>query len=301
MGTDWEDTFTAWSKPLSDTEEERCKNTLSMIRDAINNDPALSKFAIEVFVHGSYNNNTNVKQNSDIDVCICNRDFLFTDVPSGSNNSDFGINDAKYTYAEFKNQVEAALVNKFGRGSIKRGNKAIDIHASSYRVDADVVPCFEYRLYTGKRNLDFSHHYHKGIKFIAEDGQSKVNWPDHHYANGTKKNQDTNTRYKKIVRILKKLNLQMIEEKVISDGHISSFAVECLVWNVPNEYLIYHDNLAGSARNALLYLDKMMADYPICENWGEVSEMVYLLKGREALRKNARTFVIEALDYLKSR
>ena len=54
-----------------------------------------------------------------------------------------------YSYADFKNDVEAALKSYFGAGSVTRGNKAFDVHANTYRVDADVVPCLEHRRLMG--------------------------------------------------------------------------------------------------------------------------------------------------------
>jgi hypothetical protein len=39
------------------------------------------------------------------------------------------------------------LTDFFDRGAVQRGNKAFDVHANTYRVDADVVAAFEYRWY----------------------------------------------------------------------------------------------------------------------------------------------------------
>ena len=70
MTRDWETTFRLWSKPSSDTEEEKCNNTERMIRAAISESPVLSKRNVEVFAQGSYKNNTNVRQDSDVDIKI---------------------------------------------------------------------------------------------------------------------------------------------------------------------------------------------------------------------------------------
>ena len=48
MARDWEYTFRSWSKPSSDTEEEKYTNTERMIRAAIAASPELSKRNIEV-------------------------------------------------------------------------------------------------------------------------------------------------------------------------------------------------------------------------------------------------------------
>jgi hypothetical protein len=35
MASDWEETFRSWSKPSSDSEQEKCENAERMIREAI--------------------------------------------------------------------------------------------------------------------------------------------------------------------------------------------------------------------------------------------------------------------------
>jgi hypothetical protein len=52
-----------------------------------------------------------------------------------------------YGYAEFKNDAHAAMNDYFGKEHVTRGNKALDIKENTYRIAADVVPCFEHRRY----------------------------------------------------------------------------------------------------------------------------------------------------------
>jgi hypothetical protein len=47
--------------------------------------------------------------------------------------------------------VQAALVRKFGLAGVHRGDKAFDIHANTYRVDADVVATFAHGQYEQKQ------------------------------------------------------------------------------------------------------------------------------------------------------
>ena len=65
-----ESTLSTWCAPASNTEEEKIENTINMIRSAIDNWHELDGLDIEVFVQGSYANNTNVRTSSDVDVCI---------------------------------------------------------------------------------------------------------------------------------------------------------------------------------------------------------------------------------------
>ena len=103
MAKDWEAIFTSWTKPPSDTEQSRCDNAISMIKNAINSDSILKNMTIEIFVQGSYANNTNVKLNSDVDVSICNLDHFFADYPSGKVHSDYNNTSSSYTFSDYKN------------------------------------------------------------------------------------------------------------------------------------------------------------------------------------------------------
>ncbi len=72
-----EQTLDNWRKQASDTEEQRISNAISMIKDAIKSSEDLKDKDIEIFVQGSYANNTNVRIDSDVDVCIMLKDTFF--------------------------------------------------------------------------------------------------------------------------------------------------------------------------------------------------------------------------------
>ena len=56
--------FREWSKPPTATEEQRCTNAESVVRNAIRAYAAFATRDIEVFPQGSYRNGTNVRANS---------------------------------------------------------------------------------------------------------------------------------------------------------------------------------------------------------------------------------------------
>lgn len=89
MARDWEAQFRVWAKPPGQMEQERCDNAVSAIRNAINASDKLNRRGITVFVHGSYRNNTNVRQDSDVDVGILCTDMFFYDLPEGMTAQDF--------------------------------------------------------------------------------------------------------------------------------------------------------------------------------------------------------------------
>jgi len=297
MARDWEATFREWSKPSSDTEEQKCSNTEKMIRAAISESPALSKRNIDVFAQGSYKNNTNVRQDSDVDICVCCRDVFYDDLPSDGSITKESMNftSSDYEYSRFKNEVEAALVAKFGRNMVTRGNKAFDVHATSYRVDADVVPTFEHRRYY--RDYSGQIKYHKGTQLHPDKGGKIINWPEQNYENGVGKNKATNNRFKFITRVIKRLKNEMEEKNISQAKPIPSFLIECLVWNTPNPNFGNYQYTAD-VRNTLAHTFNQTISFETCKEWGEVNELKYLFYGQAWTWQQAHDFLSSAWNYI---
>jgi tRNA nucleotidyltransferase (CCA-adding enzyme) len=84
VSRDWEDTFRLWGHAPSQTEQEKCENAERAIRKAIVASHALRGRTIEVFAQGSYANRINVRQDSDVDICVLCRDTLFGSPPESA-------------------------------------------------------------------------------------------------------------------------------------------------------------------------------------------------------------------------
>lgn len=283
--------FREWSKPPTATEEQRCTSAESVVRNAIRSYPPFATRNIEVFPQGSYRNGTNVRANSDVDICVRCMDVCFFDLPSGYSKFDVGLVDADYTYAEFKNDVEQALTRYLGAAAVSRGNKAFDLHANTYRVDADVVATFEHRRYHVQNGR---YTYLSGTELLPDDGARIINWPHQNYENCTSKNKATGTRFKKLVRVLKCLRDEMVKEDNSAAKMIPSYLIECLVWNVPNEAFL-DDHYATNLRSILWHLySSTQTDTP-CIEWGEVNELKYLFRGSQPwTRVDANNFIVAA-------
>jgi hypothetical protein len=190
--------------------------------------------------------------------------------------------------------VEEALVAYFGRGSVKRGNKAFNLKENSYRVEADVAPFFEHRRY----HMDGT--YLSGVELRPDNAPSwrVINWPNQHYENGVAKNSATSRRYKAMVRILKSLCIRMDESGITEARDLPGFLLECLVWNVPNSYF-GHFTYSGDVRASLAYLYENTMTDDDCQEWGEVSELKYLFrKAQQWTREQAYTFISAARNYI---
>lgn len=294
----WENTFQTWANGPSQTEQEKSENTERVICDALNNNDRLAKLNILVFAQGSYKARTNVKLDSDVDICILLKDQVFVDYPQNFTDKDSGLSDGTLIYPEFKNLVEETLVKRFGRQQVVRGNKAFDIHENTSRVAADVVPAFEHRRYTGKFNLNGTPEYLSGVEFRPDKGGRIINWPDQTHSNGVSKNTDTSRRYKRIIRILKRLRNQMQEKKIVAANNVASFLIESLVWNVPNASF-NHSNYSDDVRDVLAHIFNNTISDEKCSEWGEVNELKYLLRGGQPWsRIQAHNFISAAWDYI---
>ncbi|OGC95052.1 MAG: hypothetical protein A2W25_04605 [candidate division Zixibacteria bacterium RBG_16_53_22] len=289
---DWEVTFRQWAQPPSATEREKMENAERAIKKAIDACEALDSRNIRVFAQGSYRNRTNVRQDSDVDICVLCKDIFYFQLPEGYSRDQFGLDSpATYADAQYRADIESALVSHFGRGSVTTGNKAWDIHANTYRVDADVVACFEYRYYF----TDGS--FRKGTAVIPRSGLYIANYPDQNYENGKAKNDETNHRFRAAVRILKNLSNYM-KENGESFIQLPSYLYECLTWNVPNEGFD-HDAYIDDIRWILAHLCNETRTDETCNEWCEVNSFKYLFRpSQKWTRVEANTSLNSAWRYL---
>lgn len=301
MSAAWNERFSTWAQSPSTTETEKIQHAITAVQKALSADSKLSK-CTKVFVQGSYRNRVNVRQDSDVDIGVLyTGSVFFADYPDGKQKSDFGNLDSAYTYSNFKNDLGTALTNHFQSRHVTRGDKAFDIHENSYRVDADVVPLFESRRYK------FDGSYICGTALSPDSGGFIRNYPERlfdtpqwreqHYENGKNKNEATDRAYRGVVRIIKKLRNVMADEGIAEAIPVKGFEVECLVWNAPNQNFA-NTSWFGDVSDVLNFLSFHTASLVTCGEWGEVSELKYLVKNNDAKRARLEAFVNRAKKYV---
>ena len=293
-----EETFTSWSQGPGKTEADKCDNAETAVRKAIAADEKLSNMDVSVLKQGSYNARTNVRQDSDVDICIRHNGLFFPDYPKGTTRETFGNVAGTLPFSDFKDMVEKALKGYFGDSSVERGDKAFDVHANTYRIDADVVPTFEHRRYNGQQNSDGSFHFLSGVGFSTDSGKLIINWPDQTYENGVARNDVTGRSYKRVIRILKRLRNKMQDEDIPASSNIASFLIECLVWNAPLE-AFEHDTYSAIVRHVLADVWNRTRKDEDCKEWGEVNELKYLFRpAKPWTREQANEFLHAAWTYI---
>ncbi len=292
-----EETLKGWKNPASESEEQRIQNTISMIKSAISGSEDLKDLTIEVFIQGSYANNTNVHTNSDVDVCVMLKSTFYTEYPDGKSRKDYGFVEGTISFDEYKRRVKAAIINKFGSASVTEGNKSLKVRSNSYHVNADVVVAFMLKNYNVINSTD-PERYIEGTRFYSVDNIEVTNYPKEHIRNGINKNNRTNYQYKYLVRIFKRIRNKMVEDKKINGDKISSFLTECLIWNVPDSIITGYSTWTETVKQAIIYLYNEINDSKHKE-WGEVSERLYLFhSGRKWTDEDARSFLYEMWNYL---
>jgi hypothetical protein len=189
----------------------------------------------DIYLQGSYGNDTSVFRDSDVDVVICTSSVYYSDTdgltPDQKARFNTNFSSATYTAVDFKNQVTAQLKARFGQ-MVNAGDKAIFIPGQENRRDSDVLACAEFRRYFQYTNGG-PNDYYEGVCFFLPDGTRIVNYPKMHLANCTAKHQGTNSWFKPTVRIFKNMRNRMIDAGTIASGLAPSYFIEGLLYNVP--------------------------------------------------------------------
>lgn len=292
---EWETRFRAWAGGPGDTELERCDNAERMIRKAIVASPSLKALDIEIFAQGSFRNITNIPQESDVDVSVCLREAWYYEIPEGAKAGDFNISPTEHNYDTYKQNVIGAMEEYFGSDNVTPGNKAVRIHSNSYRVDADVVPTWEFHEYYDVNNPSV---FRAGVRFYSGDGKSITSYPKQHIERGIEKNAQTKKRFKRVARIIKSLQLEMIDQKILSKA-LPSFLLESLVYNVPDDQfgmLTYRDDV----QNVLAHIFNNTRPMDDCAKWTEVNGIKFLFHPTQPWSKeDVHAFSDAAWNYLE--
>ena len=268
-----------WAQPPSESEIEKCDRAVRMIKKAIGQDQILSQKDITVFSKGSFKNRTNIPSDSDVDVGVRLNSMFINDYPEGTTAGDFDFSNSDYSFEDFRQAVVDTIQNHFGYYLVEIGNKSIKIRSNTCRVNADVVPLCIHRRYLRQYNKN---NYYEGVALRTAQSIIIKNWPQQNYDNGVKKNDETNRKFKGLVRIIKSLRNEMKENGYTETNSLSSFLVECLVWNVPN--YLFKETYWETTTSALYFLYTELSKN-ISNDWGEINELKYLFRSSQKWTK----------------
>lgn len=285
--------LSGWTGPSSDSEQEKQERTERMVREAINAHAPFADCALRVYAKGSYANNTNVRADSDVDIAVeCTEaQYWEEDAPGVHTPND--KYKGTWTPRKLRTELGAALAHKFASEVDASGSTAIRVHSSSARVDADVVPCFSYMHYysSGASRV--------GTMIFKKDGNSIVNYPAKQLENGREKNRRTGYAYKKVVRILKRVENSMVHAGAFVN--LPSYFLECLPYNCPDS-VFSGSNWTEIVRSVLIHIwNSLEGEEPgdSTMRWVEVNGCFYLFhSSQEWTRAEGRSFTQAAWNYL---
>jgi hypothetical protein len=288
-----ESTLAGWTNPSSATEQEKQDRTERMIREAVRQHPAFNGCSLTVYAKGSYANNTNVRADSDVDIAVqCHEVFYYDQEVPGAGGT-ISPYSGPWTPQKLRSELVAALRAKFPGQVDTSGSTAIAVNSSTARVDADVVPCFDYRYYFR------SGVPREGTRVFKTSLESFENFPVQQLDNGRSKNNRTQTTFKKAVRIMKRVENTMFEAGV--HRQVPSFFIECLVYNCPDS-TFQRSTWTDVTKGVIVHVwNGLNGAEPSEDNrrWLEVNECKYLFhQAQKWTRQDGRDFAKAAWNYL---
>jgi hypothetical protein len=149
------------------------QGTHTSVRAALAANSPIREMDYEVYLQGSYRNDTNVRADSDVDIVV-------------QYNSTFGHNistlpviqwqlfnaqysNAIYLWEHFRTDVLVALRAYYGYGSVEKTDRCLKVAAAPGRVPGDVVPAIPFRNYNYFYGSN-GQSYVEGIRFEDQNG-----------------------------------------------------------------------------------------------------------------------------------
>ena len=206
----------------------------------------------EMFLQGSYKNDTNLRRNSDVDLVVQLNARLRPGVAAliGSQRQSSDSHEAAYErWRSFRRLVLAALREKFG-DAVSTGRKSLKVARGPIPAAMDVVVTLKCGNGTAL--------------YIPDEHRWAVSFPQQHHSKGASKERGTTGRYKRATRMFKAARNHLIESNALADGTAPSYFVECLVYNVPNT--LFKSSLAQTYMEAVNWLSTAMLGDFKCQN-----------------------------------
>lgn len=306
----WNDRLTHWERPASDSEEQQIERAANMVRAALSSNNLLNNEGVTIHAQGSYYNNTNVRLESDMDLRATHPCIMLeydTNVDVVSAKTVLGIYDTGRTCNDIARDIRSALIfeliQKFGAANIDAsGKKAIRIKKQpGTRADVDIAPTFNYSwvmwdVYSKTYVVE------DGITILATDGTWTHNFPEQHHANGIAKRARTKHRFKRNVRMLKRLRDELVSNYLLRPKQVPSFLIESLTYAVDDGYfLIDSDDQYYRILRILYRMRELLSDPNWVENATEINGIKYLFRPAQPWSiDDTKAFVLAAINRLEA-
>ena len=210
-------------------------------------------FSHNIFLQGSYKNDTNLRRDSDVDVVV----QLAVELPSQvATLSDIQLGDDQKhkliydKWGSFRRQVLKALRATYGIEAVTTGRKSIKVAKGELHASADVVVTVKCG---------------DGVAFyLPAEHRWVVSYPEQHHARGGRKEKVTSNRFKRTIRMFKTARNHLEDNHLIKKGTAPSYFIECLLYNVPDE--LFGTKLTQSYSEIVKYLETAKLKHFECQN-----------------------------------
>ena len=246
------------------------------IREAMASYNWPSDLKYQVFLQGSYKNDTNLGGDSDVDVVVRLTQRLrprVADLTGQRLQEDASHQGAHQRWQSFRDHALKAMRSRYGK-AVKSGRKTLKIPKGKIPADADLVVTLSYK---------------GGIAFyLSDEKRWVVSYPQQHHDRGLKKEEAANNRFKRTIRMFKAARNRLVSKRVLTKEDAPSYFIECLLYNVPDG--LFAPKLAPTYTGILEWLKTAKLKDFKCQN----GQVPLFGQGREQWSvKRARAFVKE--------
>ena len=255
-----ESTLAGWSHHRSGTAPIQAHLA---IREALAAYTWPQEVTYDVFLQGSYKNDTNLSGDSDVDVVIQLASRLRPRVAALQGPElleDASHKVALERWQSFRRHASAAMRARFG-DSVTSGRKSLKLAKGKLPASADLVVTLRFE---------------EGLAFYLPDRRHwVVSYPQTHHQRGVQKEKATNNRFKRTIRMFKAARTQLIRKKLIDDRLAPSYFIECMLYNVPDR--LFRETLSKTYEDSVAWLKTADLKGFLCQNgkvrmFGERSE-----------------------------
>lgn len=206
----------------------------------------------DIFLQGSYKNDTNLRRNSDVDLVVQLDVRLRARVAAlnGAQLRSSGSHVAAYEkWQSFRRLVLAALRANFG-DVVSTGRKSLKVAQGPIPAAADVVVTLKCGNGTAL--------------YVPDEHRWAVSFPHQHHSKGASKERGSSGRYKRATRMFKAARNHLLESNALAEDTAPSYFIECLMYNVPNAQ--FKNSLAQTYVEAINWLSAATILDFTCQN-----------------------------------
>lgn len=304
--TGWNARFEHWEKPASVTEGQSIDRAETLVRLAIAKNAWHNTERVTVHGQGSYYNNTNVRTEADIDLRVVHPTLLIEYGPGVIKeyaDQAAGIawlpGTIEQTLGKLRSEVASDLMFAFGKDCVDAtGDKAIRLSGMTGGAEVDVVPVCRFQHISWLHALS-RYDVLEGVAILSRSGGWTYNFPVQHTSNGVQKRARTQRRFKKVVRVFKRLGQDLINHGKLK-AKVPSFLVESLVYEVEDcHFLVEADDFYDRVRRVAHRLRQLLIDPQAEAKMHEINGIKCLFHATQPwTRADALAFVEAVIAHL---